>query len=156
MLGLVSRLLAIVSLVFLKFFTRDARTADLDFILSPTVFLTELMSSRRFAQDTTLGYIDWTGNILIDKSCSGMNFLVLSAILPILFRKSEDWWIFCAIAYPITIIANSIRITGAIFLQSFANDPVFHTMHGSFVYLSILIGFYLCIIGFKRKESIPQ
>src|SRR5688500_15337695 len=71
-------LIAAAIFILLKFAFNLATHDELLFLLQPTDKLVELMTGSRSEYNTQQGYLHEELNILVDKSCSGFNFWVLS------------------------------------------------------------------------------
>lgn len=146
--------------VLLKFLFTYASSDELIYLLKPTNFIIELISNSDSQYLTKKGYYNKELNILIDKSCSGFNFLMLCFIMLVflIVEKVQSKTI-KAIALPVlfltsyllTIFVNSSRITLSILFQnlesqySFGEISWLHQLEGSFVYLFFLVIIYLTI-----------
>lgn len=153
--------ITIAGIFLLKIFNRNTATINLSWILAPVSLLTELLTGLNFHPVAAGGYVYPPLNIIIDKSCAGINFLIVSLMLTIYSRlkTSESlkktglhYIILLIFSYSVTIFANSLRITGAILitrlLQSIDRMDLYHQLHhaeGIVVYLSMLIIYYLLL-----------
>lgn len=151
-------LTALAIFVLLKLAYTQADTDDLAFLLGPTDRLVGLAANSSSVYEPTRGYLHPDLNIVIDKSCSGFNFWMMSFLMlsflllrylaqPTHKRAALPIALLCA--YALTIFANTSRISIAVLLQNqFPGFPPhyrdwFHQAQGTFVYLSCLIGIYL-------------
>lgn len=148
--------LTIAGLFLLKIYYRNSSTSDLYWILKPTSLFTTIMTGVRFIYHSTEGFVSSYLDITIDKSCAGVNFFILCFALSIysVLKHCKDFkgflinfFILLLTCYGLTIIANSIRITGALILLKVLNPigSVYHWFHraeGIFIYLIILMLFY--------------
>lgn len=134
-------------------------TNNIRFLLVPTNKAIELISGSKAIYDTASGYFYPQMNMVINKSCSGFNFLLISFLMiAFVFIKTDiikKWFIIPAsflLAYTITLIANISRITGYILIMntdiysaSGLPDKLMQQAEGVFVYLSFLIFGYLLL-----------
>lgn len=123
-------LTAVGLFILAKFGYTVADTANLTFLLSPTVKLVELLTGAQAVYLSENGYYFESLNILVEKSCSGFNFWVLCFLLftYLLIRYFDKplkkvLIIPCSIicAYLLTIFVNSSRIFVSIVVQDKAN-----------------------------------
>lgn len=152
------QLSAIGLFVLLKFGYIQADTVDLTFLLGPTDAVISLVTASPSIVRPDSGYFHPSLNVLIDKSCSGFNFWILSFLLlsflaikyfddkkPLLLIIPSA--LFCS--YFLTLFANSSRIIITLLFKSkFSNVPLthsgwFHEALGVFVYFFCLITTYL-------------
>lgn len=144
----------------LKLFLSQANVDQVSFLLAPTSYLVALVNGLHFDYESGKGYYDALHRILIDKSCSGGNFFVIafgmSTVTSIQFyNRYKHQFILLPLlltaSWCLTIIANTSRISIAmLFVKLNYTLPYFtkstwHTIQGSFIYLSILISFYFLL-----------
>lgn len=144
----------------LKYFHSVTATDSLTFILFPVTKFVEIFTNAQANYLPTQGYFFEELNIIIDKSCCGMNFWIMSWLMAGMvglqyFKRMAHQisLLFCTaiITYLLTIWANTSRIVGAIAFHnyfpsdSFWNSNTFHTMQGSFTYLLYLMLFYFLL-----------
>lgn len=143
----------------LKYLFRCMDVDYIRFLIFPTSIILEIVTGAKAVYEDGAGYFYSDLNIIIDKSCSGFNFLLISFLMTafIFLRQTftKKWIVIplsFAIAYLITIIANVSRITGylAIMRGSLpqlldANDSWLHQAEGVFVYLFFLILLYFIL-----------
>ena len=151
-------ILVFVIVVWLKIFNNIATNDELLFLLQPTNFFIEIWSGEySFYLD---GYNFETLGIVINRSCSGINFFIISFSLFAIssfFYCHKIWqkifmiFVALSIAYFVTIFATVSRILvylviypAKYYLPSIATEN-FHQLEGSFIYLFLLVGFYLIL-----------
>ena len=138
----------------LKQFYSAASANDLRWILWPTARLTELVTGTQFTFEAYAGYINSDRTFLIASACAGVNFMIASfgllSIRKLLIGHNTGvrWAFFLfalAIAFLLTIIANTVRISSALWLnkerQGFAgldHDQI-HRIDGIFIYFGFLL-----------------
>ncbi|MGB0523972.1 MAG: exosortase K [Flammeovirgaceae bacterium] len=150
-------LIALAISIALKLFYRQASVDELKFLLAPTSWLVSGCSSLDFDYVPQMGYFHKFTAILINKSCAGMNFWVITFSLSVLtsiryYNKVPHQILLLiflvVISFMVTILANTCRIIISIFLLklerifSFLGTSWWHTFQGAFIYLTILIIFY--------------
>ena len=152
---------AVVQFVFilaaaaaLKQFYSTASANDLRWILWPTARVTQVVTGTQFTFESFAGYISDDRSFLIASACAGVNFMIASFILVSMKklwieRNIGTRWIFfpfaLAIAFLLTIIANTVRISSALWLnkerQGFAgldHDQI-HRIDGILIYFGFLL-----------------
>lgn len=161
----------LVLLIVLKLFHREAQTDDLLFLLKPISFLVAQMTGMDFIFVPGQGYLNADSSILIDKSCSGMNYLMI--LWTTLCFAAGSWQqkphfkvvlfsFLLPLSYGLAVLANSSRIIQIIFLGKrypnsvFLHSPMGHEMLGILVYFSLLIVFYLIFQSFNSRKLIPH
>ena len=138
----------------LKQFYSTASANDLRWILRPTARLTQVVTGTQFTFESFAGYISDDRSFLIASACAGVNFMIASFILVSMKklwieRNIGTRWIFfpfaLAIAFLLTIIANTVRISSALWLnkerQGFAgldHDQI-HRIDGILIYFGFLL-----------------
>ncbi len=158
-------ILIIILLLSLKLFYNKLNTASFLWILYPTIFLIEIFTGNKFIFYIDKGFVSFNEIITINKSCAGINLLILTAFLSlyILFNKktkiyNQLIWIipYLLFSYFFTIISNAIRISFSILFEPIrlnssilksANNWI-HQGIGSFIFLiSILLYYFLLTRG---------
>lgn len=144
-----------------KYFFSYFSINSLLFILQPTAYLVEFFTGLPFKYLTDQGFWNDSQQILIDKSCAGLNFWVISFFTAItvtvtfykkITHKLLNIPITIILCYLLTIIANTSRIVIAIKLLPFNTSfPHLHALQGGFVYLFILILFYLTLQYLSKR-----
>lgn len=117
-------LLAAVLVAFaLKWQSRHAVPQDIDWLLGPTACLVQEISGREFVAEQGIGYIDRDLGFVIAPECAGLNFLIaafLTCVIGFASRSSSVrsrvffLVVSAAIAFPVTLGANTVRILIAI------------------------------------------
>jgi exosortase K len=142
----------------LKRYYSTAGADDLWWILWSTARLTSLVTETRFYFEARAGYMSDDRSFLIAAACSGVNFLITAFLLLAmtkLWRHRRIEWIylgFAAVAaYASTIVANTVRIALALWLNS-AKPEVFglgreelHRLDGILIYFGFLLLLYVLV-----------
>lgn len=154
---------AAVIFIFLKFLFSYISSDGLLFLLQPTNYIVEVISNSKSQYISQQGYYNNTLNILINKSCSGFNFLLMCYLMLVFLivgklknraYKIVSLPILLLFSYFLTIFANSSRIIMSIMVRDLGFEyPVIHTgwlhqLQGGFVYLFFLIIIHLTIATF--------
>lgn len=153
-------IIAFILFIVLKVGFRYVSTEDLDFLLHPTNKMISLLTGLQATYGQDSGYFYEQLNIIIDKSCSGYNFWLLSFIMFTIlllkhtttrFQKINTLWISIIGAYLFTIGVNSARIFTSIIIQRqdisiLHIDPsITHQVIGITTNLTFLVLTYLLI-----------
>jgi exosortase K len=149
----------------LKLHYSTASADRLRWILAPTAVLVEMVSGTAFEFESHAGYISADRRFLIAPACAGVNFLI-TAFLMLSIRKlwgarsKTSAWAFIpaafAIAYAVTLVANTVRISIALQMQrlpaeiSGLNHDQLHRFEGVFIYFGFLL---LLFIISERTSS---
>ena len=150
-----------IGLLFLvsKYWYTLGNSEDLWFLLSPVNACIELATGSTGIY-TANGFMHTGLPIIIDKSCAGFNFWLLSFSLlslttlhfyPTHRQKLTACLVLAATSYMVTVFVNVSRILIALLtLKHKAVHPSFskdwmHEAQGAFVYLLFLILLYRCI-----------
>lgn len=152
--NLVFYTITILIFILLKLGYTMADNKDLNFLIKPTSRLIDLATSSGSTFVSESGYYNKKLNIVIDKSCSGFNFWIISFLmlyfLALNFLKNTSYKIIAIpailiIAFILTIFVNTSRILFSVFIHRFINPKVawMHQAEGTFIYLSFLIIMYL-------------
>jgi exosortase K len=150
----------------LKFSYTQMDANGLLFLIAPTDWFVSLMVGEKGYYVDSIGYFHKDLNIVVEKSCSGFNFLILSFItcyfLCIQF-VNKTWlkWMLLPfsflLGYILTIFVNTSRICTAILVQQSTSTPKiggwFHEAQGTFIYLFFLLSFYKTAHYFLTKYS---
>ncbi len=159
----------IVAAIFLilKLWYRNTSTDDLQFLLSPINKIISLFTGAHSNYKPQEGYYFKDLDIIIDKSCSGFNFFLISfvmisfLIIPRCHRpllKTSTLLASIIIAYTLTLFTNSSRIIVSIFSNRITPlswnhyYPIIHESIGVIVYLSCLVSFYLLLDKITPKN----
>jgi exosortase K len=140
--------------LMVKLFYSTASPNELRWILAPTTATVELITRIPFAFESHAGYISSDRTFLIAGSCAGVNFL-MTAFLMLSLRKlwlrrhlGISWGLIPAIAgiaYLATLVANTVRISVALWLQRTdveiggLSSNQLHRLEGILVYFGFLL-----------------
>ncbi|MEN7547119.1 exosortase K [Rapidithrix thailandica] len=168
---LVSITLGMVFII--KYWYISSTEKDLFFILYPVTGLIELYSGQLSVYLPDSGFYFSSLNILINKSCSGVNFWVIALCVSAwnvanhihdLKKKLLGLALSLLCAYVLTLFTNSLRILTAIWLTDLKEivpwiaSSWFHQAQGAFTYLSVLVAYHLgiqTIISHKKTFDYP-
>jgi exosortase K len=109
----------------------NAETAAFNFLLQPTDKLVGLLTQSPGVYSERLGYYHEGLNILVDRSCSGFDFWMLSFMLLMLLTtigiEKPIVGIFVVpvvlgVSYLLTILINVVRILTSIYVQQMADN----------------------------------
>lgn len=154
--------LAVGLLIFGKYWYSQADTDALLFLLRPVTWLVHFISNQPYTFIPNQGFHFPNGNILINASCSGFNWLLLAYLIGIFaglrhlqkpVHKISLLPAMLPIAYLLSLLVNSTRILFSIFIleKMTQNNTWLHLIEGTFVYLSSLILWYLACQYFFTK-----
>lgn len=162
-------LLAVLAVLAIKIFYRTADSEALSWILAPTTWWVQVLSGISFEKMAHVGYVSHEYQFIIAPSCSGVRFLLIAFVMMIgsFTHRMESWgkkisWLgFSALfSYVSTIFVNGIRITVSIylplmlgkdFLPEWLTAESLHTMVGTVLYFSMLIGIYCLVQGICNR-----
>lgn len=155
-------ILIIAILLMIKFIYNKQNTDSFLWILYPTIFLIEIFTGYKFIYYIDKGFVSFNEIIIINKSCAGINLLILISFISlyILFNKktktgNQIVWIipYLLFSYFFTIFSNAIRISFSILFEPVrlnssilksANNWI-HQGIGSFVFLSSILLYYFLL-----------
>ncbi|MFN6177719.1 MAG: exosortase K [Flavobacteriales bacterium] len=134
----------------LKWWYRTATVDDLELLLGPVAHLVALLGNTAFVEVAGEGYFFPDLNMVIDRSCSGTNFLVIAtATFAFLVLKSTNGGclrpmlalLMLPAAYTLTVLTNTGRILSMVALQRLGHTPsaLLHEALGAAVFLIALI-----------------
>lgn len=143
--------------ILLKFGFTLTDTEDLAFLLKPTDKLVGLLTGSHAVYNPANGYYHANINVLIDKSCSGFNFWILSfLIFTYLTIKYVDTTLVKIISFPVTlvgsylltIVVNTSRIFTSIVIQNQTKNMVEqqHFIHEGIGIITNLSFLVLCYV----------
>lgn len=138
----------VLAFCLLKWWHQTANAEELLFLLAPTDYLVSAAIGESGVWQAGEGYLHPHHRMIINASCAGFNFLLLSFLTVgwLLLNRWKAWWTVAAalaLALPLTILANTSRILTISLLS--ATQPyglsagVWHELQGAFVYFSILV-----------------
>jgi exosortase K len=151
----------------LKAFYSTASVNELTWILWPTKTVVEAISGAQFHFEPYAGYMSEDRSFLIAAACSGVNFLIaiyMMLSLRALWRRRSDsisWpslLLIAGLSYMITIVANSLRISSAMWLIStrrefFGMDrDELHRLDGILIYFGMMLIVYVAFEYFESKR----
>ncbi|OPZ92871.1 MAG: hypothetical protein BWY74_01378 [Firmicutes bacterium ADurb.Bin419] len=120
-------LAGLIVLFGLKWYYSMAGIEDLEWIIGPTAWWTEILSGNTFKKVPGLGYVNNANEFIIVSSCSGINFLIVlfstllySFIHRLKVNKEKSlWFAFCMLfSYIMTIGVNGLRIIISMYLYN--------------------------------------
>ena len=140
-------LIGFLMIAGMKYFYSKAGSDELRWILGPTTQWVEILSGIPFQYEHGLGYVNHDFRFLIAPSCSGVQFMIITAatlifsfvhrlepapckanipcaggIIPVRILKGGCWVIISALlSYLFTIFVNGLRIIMAIYLPVYFN-----------------------------------
>jgi len=147
-----SMLISILVIVF-KLWYRSATISEVDFLLAPTNWVLSQVLGVKATFEATLGYFYPSYNMVVDKSCSGGNFFLLSVII-ILYVQSSHTKNYVGLikgvvlgilgGWAYVILANVSRICSIIILNNIGADHYqwTHEVIGGLIYLCMLCLLY--------------
>lgn len=156
-------LTAVVFFILLKFGFTLADNNDLTFLLEPTDKLVGFLTDSHSIYLANIGYFHEQMNIIIDKSCSGFNFWVLSFLLFSYltvnhFDKtlSKILTIPTALigAYLLTIFVNTSRIFASIIMQSRTKSILPNQQHIVHEAIGIITNLTFLILAYVLIEKL--
>lgn len=151
--------LCLIIFAGLKLTFKHMNTDSLEFLLAPTSKAIGLIFGSEATYNRDTGYFHSQLNMVINKSCSGFNFWLIS-FLSIAFaftrlsiiKKWQAILLSFFFAYLITLFANISRIAGYLMIMNLkssvsptSGNDWLHQAEGIFVYLSFLIISYLLL-----------
>ena len=158
----------LLSALALKYYYSISNVNDLRWILAPTTFLVELVTSTQFRFESMAGYLSDDRTFLIALPCSGVNFLIIAFVmltLGAIWRESPNTvaWrsllVSTIVAYFSTLIANTVRIALALKLRyldlegtGFNFDEV-HRLEGIIVYFVFLLLLFFASDRLARRRG---
>lgn len=148
--------LTVALFLFFKLIYMNANAEDMLFLLTPTNMFVSMVSNSTGVFIQNAGFYHQDLNILIEKSCAGFNFFILSFVTSytLILQYAHKWKpklillpISLLISWLLTIGVNVARITTAILFNahlpiSSAKSITMHEMQGTFIYLFFLLLFY--------------
>jgi exosortase K len=154
--------------ILFKFGYTLADNDSLILLLKPTDKIVELLTGSSSVYFSDKGYYHDNLNILIEKSCSGFNFMLLCfCMLAFLFLKYADKTIFklstipsaLFLSYLLTIFVNASRIFVSIIIQQQATillpsipRQILHEIVGVITHLTFLILIYMLAEKFLTNK----
>ncbi len=164
-------IVAVALFVLLKFGFTMATNGHLIFLLKPTDTLVGILTGSHSIFVSDQGYFHKQLHIVIDKSCSGFNFWMLSFLLityiALRYLKKPMQRrciipIALLLAYIVTIVVNTSRIFVSIVVHSQAKNvladqqELLHEAIGITTNLTFLILIYIFIDKFLNKKTLHE
>lgn len=153
--------IGIVFVVGMKYFYSRAGSDELKWILTPTAGWVGFLCGKVFEYESQIGYINHGLRFIIAPSCSGVQFMIITASALIFsfshrmgtMKKGFLWTAFSfAFSFPFTVFVNGVRIGVSIYLPQFLRQrdafgglltpERLHTAIGTVVYTLSLIMIY--------------
>ncbi|MCL1937350.1 MAG: exosortase K [Candidatus Azobacteroides sp.] len=136
---------------------------DLVFLLKPIDQLVELVTDSPSVYLAETGYYHEKLNIVIDKSCSGFNFLILCflsfiyLIIKYLNRplhKITAFPIAFICAYALTLFVNTSRILASIIIQNQTKDLILSRQHLLHEAIGIITNLSFLVLAYYLIEKL--
>ena len=155
----------IAGALLLKLFHMNSTADNLQIVLVPVNFVVELFLQQKSTFLPGEGFYFGDMNVLIDKSCAGVNFFVITlCVLSTLGTgmharirwKLIQWCGYLALSYLLTILVNACRIISlACMLQSqplhiLVEASWFHEATGALFYVTGLILITFLVISVNQ------
>lgn len=156
-------LTAVGLFILLKFGFTLADNNDLTFLLKPTDKLVGLLTGSHSVYLSDSGYFHEHLNIIIDKSCSGFNFWILSFLLfSYLTVKHFDKTLSKVLtiptvligAYLLTIFVNTSRIFASIVVQTQIKSILLNQQHIVHEAIGIITNLTFLILAYVLIEKL--
>jgi len=155
-------LTVVVIFILMKFAFSSAGNSGMVFLLAPTDKLAGWLTGSRSVFLPEYGYYHETLNVLIDKSCSGFNFLVLCFIcfsyLMIKYfdkplRKVLALPVSLGGAYLLTVFSNTSRIFVSIVVQNQTRNIFPHHQHLVHNAVGIIVNLSFLVLAYYLTEK---
>ena len=159
-----------VIVFIIKYFYSNSPCDDLIWILTPTVWWVRILSGIIFEYKANIGYINHHFRFIIESSCSGVEFMIITIVTLIYsfvhlartMRMKFYWTVLSLIfSYLFTIFVNGFRIIFSIYLpicfnkidvyNGWLTPEKLHTVIGTFVYFTSLFFIYQ-VAGYIWKQ----
>jgi len=155
-------IVVLVCALALKLHYSTASADQLRWILTPTTALVELVTGTSFEFESHAGYLSGDRSFLIANSCAGVNFLIAAFMMLSLRRlfldasKDIGWGFIpsaAVIAYLVTLVANTARISIALGLGRPTVDIIGLNAHQLHRFEGILVYFGFLALLFVVSEK---
>lgn len=149
--------------IVLKFGYTKISVDGLIFLLKPVNKLLSLLIGSHSLYLSNKGYYFEELNILVDKSCSGFNFWLLSfLVFTYLFLKYICNSLYKVLVIPIvllftylfTILVNTSRIYASIIVQSQTKTPFYNYQHLIHESMGIITNLFFLILSYYLIEKL--
>ena len=159
---------ALVAFICLKAYHRMAGVDEFALFIFPVSKIIEFLTGAEASYIIGEGYYFQSLDVLINKSCSGFNFCLISFLLfTFLFvshfekpiKKVGALLSSILLSYVLTVVVNASRIYALIVLQDMrvsffiADQDILHQCVGIITYLTFLVLTYLAIERFLNKRT---
>ena len=153
--------------ILLKYLHSISTSMDLLFLLSPTSYIVELMIDMESTLIRPNGFYFPIIDVLIDKSCSGFNLLLICLLMLGFLPKDKfkipilvELLMSISVAYIFTILVNALRIYVCIYvshvqkINDWLGQDIAHSAVGIFTNLSFLILLFILVhFLFSNKNN---
>jgi exosortase K len=162
-------ILIVSGIIFTKIYADNSKTDGLLIFLKPVSVIVGLITQENFTFITDKGYVNDNGLIIINNSCSGINYflialcLSLAAAFPVrskIINKIFMIILFILFCYLLSITANSSRIIISIIIERFRNIIDYHQsrswlhyIEGIITFFTFLLLYYLFLIRWIKWNS---
>lgn len=147
----------------LKYIGNNATEEFISFMTFPVTIAAQLYSGTTFNFITDKGFLSEDQFILINRSCSGINFMIITFCVNSYFLGNRGYKILfipiaLLLAYPFTILINSFRVISSIQLLNLQNmislfsPKQIHEMAGVIIFLTSLILYYLFLTQILKNK----
>lgn len=161
--------LVVVICLLAKWAHAGSTHSDLLFVLAPVNFLVSIFTGSPSVFDSEIGYHHPSLHMIIDKSCAGINFMIIcfGSLFSLLYREQAPAFtnfkkllLSVLLAYALTLLANTSRIVVLItslrfsMAHSWIATDWFHQAMGAFIYLAALLS--ACLIVHKTLQKVTN
>ena len=162
---------AVIIFILLKFWFTYAGIDNLSFLITPSDKIFGLITGSQSVYIENSGYYHENFNIIIDKSCSGFNYLIICFLAFVfLFTSHFSIPVYKILVFPLslffawvlTILVNSSRIyLSVIAYEKTINvlpnhQDLIHQITGITTYLFFLLMTYLIIDKFLKNRKVYE
>jgi exosortase K len=155
---------AVAAFLAAKLLYARATTADVQFLLAPTNAVVALLLNSASEFVAGRGYVHAGLHIVIDKSCAGGNFWLLSWLLlagTYLWQRGRRpaWALLglVGVSFGLTLLVNASRIVGAVWLNRLLPAGLaptwLHEAQGALVYLFFLVACHFGLLYFLSQTT---
>ncbi|MES0491259.1 MAG: exosortase K [Leptospirales bacterium] len=158
---------AIAALMLLKLVSSTLETSSLIWLLWPVALFILFFTSSPYVFIADQGYYFPDLNVLIDSSCSGLNYFILISIYILSFSlfiqrpgNIRNIFYMVGFGYAATIAANGLRIHGLIILEKYEyfgmpTDWInLHEAFGVFIFFTVLLTISMYLNSLRKTGNI--
>lgn len=153
---------------FLKAFFSNAATDDLNLILHPTSQVVNAITASSFEYVVGKGYAMEGSSVVINKTCSGINFFIIAFTMAAFMGiaafeniRGKIWSLILCVGcgFVLTVLVNGFRISAAIFFLErfhsfdFITFPLSHHVQGILFYFSFLVIYFIGVRELIRRKA---